>query len=134
VFARFVETEHRGHAQHGGGEDGDALLPAAGEHEDGQLREGHDEEDVPRPLAPVLVLTTASTTPGMRSIGPWASVPDFTARTAATVPTRRRDAAAGEAKDTRPVSESQRKTAPAMRSAIAKWTTIGWRPAMLGIA
>src|SRR5258705_5587644 len=78
-------------------------------------------------------LITASTTPGIRSTGPWASVPDFTARTAATVPTRRSDAAAGEAKDTRPVSESQRNTAPAMRSAIAKWTTLGWRPARLGI-
>jgi hypothetical protein len=60
-------------------------------------------------------------------------VPDFTARTAATVPTRRSDAAAGEANAARRVSESHRNMAPAMRRAIAKWTTMGWVAARLGI-
>jgi hypothetical protein len=60
-------------------------------------------------------------------------VPDFTARKAAAVPTRSSDVAAGEANLIRPVSESQRKTAPATRRAIAKWTTTGWVGARLGM-
>jgi len=65
---------------------------------------------------------TAARAPGTRSTGPCAAVPDCTASTAATVPTRSRTAAAGPVNAALPVRETQRSTTPMKSKAITKCT------------
>src|SRR5882724_2231107 len=76
---------------------------------------------------------TACRTPGMRSTGPCASVPECTAKNAAAAPRSKQVAAAGPVKGARPLREIHRKITPRMRSAIAKWTMTGWYAPIFGM-
>src|SRR6266508_861635 len=69
----------------------------------------------------------------MRSTAPCASVPECAAKNAAAAPRSKQVAAAGPVKGARPVREIHRKITPRMRSAIAKWTMMGWYAPMFGM-
>jgi len=127
VLARFIETEESAEANEGARNVEWSRSSSLPQNQGDKLEGHHEEEDVPGAFTPFLVLLDYIPRPrhtlhGSVCIAP----PDWTAITAAPVPSNSSVSAAGPPNAARPLREINLKTTPTTKRAMAKWTMDGW--------